>query len=408
MSPRGALFLDRDGTLVVDMHYPGDPDRVALMPGAAAAVRAANAAGVPVVVVTNQSGIARGYITAAQYGAVAQRLEALLAAEGARLDATFHCPHWPEVSGPCDCRKPGTGMYRAAAAALGLDLARSACVGDRWRDVAPALELGGLGVLVPGRDTPADDVERARDVGPPRVRIAGSLDDAVREALAFITAAPAALPARIAVLASGGGTNLQALLDHFADGTAGGRVVWVGSNVAGAGALARAGRAGVATGLVVDPADGAALLAQLRAADADLVALAGYLRLVPAEVVRAFPGRIVNVHPALLPAFGGPGMYGRHVHEAVLAHGCRVSGVTVHLVDEQYDRGPILAQWPVPVLPDDDAAALAARVLQAEHALFPRVVEALARGQLALGADGRVATRDPAAWSRLLCPFTLP
>lgn len=213
---------------------------------------------------------------------------------------------------------------------------------------------------------------------------------------------------RIAVLASGGGTNLQVLLDHFAAGDRGGRIVWVGSNVATAGALARAQRAGIATGIIADPADGVALAAQLAGAGTELLVLAGYLKLVPAEVVRAYRGRLLNVHPALLPAFGGPGMYGARVHAAVLAHGCRVSGVTVHFVDEQYDRGPIVAQWPVPVRPDDDPATLAARVLQAEHALYPRAVEAVARGRLVLDDDGRVTATDPSVWPSLLFPFSLP
>lgn len=203
-------------------------------------------------------------------------------------------------------------------------------------------------------------------------------------------------PARIAVLASGGGSNLQALLDHFA-GMArnAGTIVWVGSNRADAGALARAQAAGVDTGVVSAHDDGPALRAQLQAARADLVVLAGYLKLVPPEVVRAFHGRLLNVHPALLPAFGGEGMYGARVHTAVLAHGAKVSGVTVHFVDEQYDRGAIIAQWPVLVHSDDTPATLAARVLRAEHQLLPLAVEALARGDVALGADDRVHGEVP-------------
>jgi folate-dependent phosphoribosylglycinamide formyltransferase PurN len=118
----------------------------------------------------------------------------------------------------------------------------------------------------------------------------------------------------------------------------------------------------------------------------ELVALAGYLRYVPTEVVNRYAGRIVNVHPALLPAFGGPGMYGRRVHDAVLAAGVSVSGVTVHFVDEVYDRGRIIAQWPVPVLAGDDRDALAARVLRVEHILYPRVVDAIAAGRVTLAS----------------------
>ena len=126
-----------------------------------------------------------------------------------------------------------------------------------------------------------------------------------------------------------------------------------------------------------------------------LVVLAGYLKLVPPAVTRAFAGRIVNVHPALLPAFGGHGMYGLRVHAAVLAAGCTVTGVTVHLVDEQYDRGAILAQWPVPVLSGDTAESLAARVLLTEHRLLPRTVLGLATA----GPSGLVRTSASPAFA---------
>ena len=197
--------------------------------------------------------------------------------------------------------------------------------------------------------------------------------------------------ARIAVLASGGGSNLQALIDYFAGpGSTDGEIVWVGSNRADAGALSRASAAGVSTGLVRPHDDGVALLAQLRNARADMLVLAGYLKLVPVEVVQAFRGRLLNVHPALLPAFGGDGMYGRRVHEAVLAHGAKLSGVTVHFVDEHYDRGAIAAQWPVRVFADDTPQTLAARVLRTEHALLPLTVAAVASGRIHLASDGRV------------------
>lgn len=112
--------------------------------------------------------------------------------------------------------------------------------------------------------------------------------------------------------------------------------------------------------------------------------LAGYIRLVPPEIVVKYDGRIVNVHPGLLPAFGGPGMYGQRVHRAVLEAGARVTGVTVHFVNEQYDRGKIIAQWPVPVFANDDAGTLAARVLRVEHLVYPRVVQGVASGRLSL------------------------
>jgi formyltetrahydrofolate-dependent phosphoribosylglycinamide formyltransferase len=178
------------------------------------------------------------------------------------------------------------------------------------------------------------------------------------------------------VLASGDGTNLQALLDTLGP-DAPAHVVRVVTNRADAGALERARQAGVPTTVLRDPADAAELLAAL--ADADLVVLAGYLKLVPRAAVARFRHRLINIHPALLPAFGGPGMYGRRVHEAVLASGAAVSGATVHYVDEHYDRGPIIAQRRVSVRPDDTPDTLAARVLAAEHELLPEVVIDLAR-----------------------------
>jgi len=188
--------------------------------------------------------------------------------------------------------------------------------------------------------------------------------------------------ARIAVLASGSGSNLQALVDFL--GARGDRrgadVVLVACDRPEAGALGRAQRAGIPGELLRTKRnpEGHDLLDLLSSHRADFVALAGYLRLLPKEVLSEFPNRIVNVHPALLPAFGGPGMYGDRVHRAVLAAGAHVSGATVHYVDEEYDHGAILAQWPVPVLADDTAQTLAARVLKVEHVLYPRVVEAVA------------------------------
>jgi phosphoribosylglycinamide formyltransferase 1 len=189
-----------------------------------------------------------------------------------------------------------------------------------------------------------------------------------------------AVDLRVAVLASGDGSNLQALLDAARDPEAGFRIVLVISNRTRAGALARAERADVPTATIgADGRDAAGLAALLHEARAGLVVLAGYLKLVPPEVVAAFEGRMVNIHPALLPAFGGPGMFGRRVHESVLASGARLSGPTVHLVDARYDHGRIVAQWPVPVAPGDEPDALAARVLEAEHRLLPAVVRAWAR-----------------------------
>lgn len=213
------------------------------------------------------------------------------------------------------------------------------------------------------------------------------------------------MPTRIAVLASGGGSNLQALLDHLdvAGGTRPGEVVLVASDRAEAGALARGRARGIHTVALDREMRSAGLAPLLAAHDIGLVVLAGYLRLVPREVTLAYRGRVLNVHPALLPAFGGPGMYGRHVHEAVIARGARISGATVHFVDEEFDHGPIVAQWPVPVWPHDTPATLAARVLAVEHILYPRVVQRVCEGAVSLGADGRVrGSAAPPAAERFL------
>ena len=208
--------------------------------------------------------------------------------------------------------------------------------------------------------------------------------------------APLRARARIAILASGDGSNLQALLEYFeGPGRDVASVVWIGSNRAEAGALVRARAAGIANDVVADPDDATELLTRLRAVRADLLVLAGYLKLVPAGVVHAFHGRLLNVHPSLLPAFGGDGMYGMRVHEAVLEHGAKVTGATVHFVDEHFDRGAIAAQWPVSVRDGDTPATLAERVLRAEHLLLPRTIAAVASGAVRLGEDGRVHGEVP-------------
>ncbi len=139
--------------------------------------------------------------------------------------------------------------------------------------------------------------------------------------------------------------------------------------------------------------------AALRAAGVRLIALAGFIRKVPEAVVRRWSRRILNVHPALLPSFGGKGMYGQRVHAAVLEAHAKVTGVTVHLVDEEYDRGPILAQWPVPVHAGETPETLAARVLRVEHVLYPAVVEAAARAYQRGDDVAAIAWRAPDAWA---------
>ena len=144
----GAVFLDRDGTIVEDPGFLHEPEKVKLLPGAAEAIRRLNTADARVVVVTNQSGIARGRYTVDDYEAVQRRLGELLAAHGARIDGAYFCPHYPQLSGPCDCRKPGLKLFREAAQAFDIDFSRSWWVGDRLSDVQPARLLGGQGILV--------------------------------------------------------------------------------------------------------------------------------------------------------------------------------------------------------------------------------------------------------------------
>ena len=186
---------------------------------------------------------------------------------------------------------------------------------------------------------------------------------------------------RVATVVSGRGSNLAALLEAL--GREGDRapaeIVLVASDRADAGGLAVAKEHAVPTHVFNDSADSAEWRRVLEAAGADLVVLAGYLRKVPADVVAAWHGRMLNIHPALLPRHGGTGMYGRRVHRAVLEAGDVRSGATVHLVTEEYDRGPVLGQASVPVLPDDSPDTLAARVLAVEHRLLPAAVLAAAR-----------------------------
>ncbi len=206
-----------------------------------------------------------------------------------------------------------------------------------------------------------------------------------------VTPPPGAGPTtRVGVLVSGRGSNLQALLDHAKAGTLGADVAVVLSNVAGAAALDRAAKAHVPFETLLHGAfaDRAAydraLVERMRAHRVDLVCLAGFMRLLTPVFLDAFPGRVLNVHPSLLPAF--PGM---HATRQAIRHGVRVSGCTVHFVDGGTDTGPILLQAAVPVLPDDDEDRLAARILEQEHRIYPEAVRLVATGKARL-VDGRV------------------
>ena len=207
---------------------------------------------------------------------------------------------------------------------------------------------------------------------------------------------------RLAVFASGGGTNFQAILDAMGRDDLPATPACCVSNTPDAGALDRARRHDVPTA-VIEPADhdtaagfGDAILDVLSAHNVTFVALAGYMVKVPPNVVDAYRGRMTNVHPALLPAFGGKGMYGMHVHEAVLDYGVHWSGVTVHLVDEEYDHGPVVLQEPVPVYEDDTPDALAERVKTVEHRLYPYALRLFAEDRVQVdGRSVRLEGYDP-------------
>jgi formyltetrahydrofolate-dependent phosphoribosylglycinamide formyltransferase len=202
-------------------------------------------------------------------------------------------------------------------------------------------------------------------------------------------------PIRIGILLSGKGrgSNMQALIDATRDGRIPGEVALVVSTSPGAPALERASAAGVVTQLIPAPdypsADDldAALASAFEQADIDLVCLAGYMRLLTPGFVRRFAGRMMNVHPGLLPAFGGKGYYGKRVHQAVLETGAKFTGVTVHFVDDEYDHGPIVLQRVVAVDEDDTPDTLAQRVLAEEHRAYPEAVRLFAEGRLRI--EGR-------------------
>lgn len=202
-------------------------------------------------------------------------------------------------------------------------------------------------------------------------------------------------PLRIGILLSGKGrgSNMQALIDAARDCRIPGEVALVVSTSPGAPALERAAAAGVPTRLVAaqehagpDELD-AALVAAFEAAKVDLICLAGYMRLLTPAFVRRFAGRMMNVHPGLLPAFGGKGFYGKRVHEAVIESGAKFTGVTVHFVDDEYDHGPIILQRVVPVEDDDTPETVAQRVLVEEHRAYPEAVRLFAEGRLRI--EGR-------------------
>lgn len=190
---------------------------------------------------------------------------------------------------------------------------------------------------------------------------------------------------RIAILASGSGTNAQRLVEHFND-RPDAQVVLIGCDQPSAGVVQRAWDLGVPlylfNGTQLRSGD---VLRELQGQRVDLVVLAGFLRLIPATLIAAYPRRIINLHPSLLPNYGGKGMYGHHVHEAVLAAGETESGITIHYVNERFDEGEHIARFACPVLADDTPESLAARIHGLEHTHLPQVVEAVVKNLLAEG-----------------------
>lgn len=200
---------------------------------------------------------------------------------------------------------------------------------------------------------------------------------------------------QLAVFVSGRGSNFRTIHEHILNGEIVAQVVLVITDKPECLAADYSREHGI--DVMQYPGKDAGpeqLLQALRQRKVDLILLAGYLKLVPGEVVQAFPRAMLNIHPALLPAFGGKGYYGHHVHEAVIASGAKVSGVTVHFVDEEYDHGPIVAQVVVPVRPDDTPDQLADRVLKHEHKLYHKVLAAICRGEIHWREDG-VPYLDP-------------
>lgn len=195
-------------------------------------------------------------------------------------------------------------------------------------------------------------------------------------------------PLRVAVLASGSGSNLAALLDAINRGDLTAEIAVVISNRADAGALGIAQQQDIPALWISQEQCPSpekldrAFLSALAEHDVHLIALAGYLKKITPAIVRKYKNRILNIHPALLPAFGGKGMFGKHVHRAVLEYGCRVTGVTVHLIDEEYDTGPPVMQRCVPVEQHDTPETLAARVLEEEHRIYAEAIQLFAEDRI--------------------------
>ncbi len=195
-------------------------------------------------------------------------------------------------------------------------------------------------------------------------------------------------PIRLAVFASGRGSNLESIMNNIKAGRLDAKIVIVVSNNSKSGALELARNNKIPAFHIsrlqfeTDESYVEHLLGELKKYDVQLVVLAGYMKKVPVKIIQTFKHRILNIHPALLPSFGGKGLYGKYVHEAVLEYGNKVSGATVHIVDEEYDTGPPVYQQCVPVLNDDTHETLAARILKVEHEIYPKAIQLFAEGRV--------------------------
>lgn len=180
MSGRAAVFLDRDGTIVQDVNYLSRPEQLVLITGAADAMIRLAAAGLPLIVVTNQSGIGRGMFTEAEFTVITARLDAMLASAGVTLLATYHCPDAPDVPSEMSCRKPGDTMHLRAALEHDIDLSKSFYIGDKWRDVAPAVTHNAMGILVPNPETSFRDLAKAKDDAVVATTLGAAVDRVLR------------------------------------------------------------------------------------------------------------------------------------------------------------------------------------------------------------------------------------
>ncbi|CUT04799.1 phosphoribosylglycinamide formyltransferase-1 [Candidatus Chrysopegis kryptomonas] len=192
----------------------------------------------------------------------------------------------------------------------------------------------------------------------------------------------------IAVFASGRGSNLMAILNAIKEGKLNAKISLVISNNSNAGALEIA-RANGIDALHISRKQFSSdeeyvqkILNELKSRNVELIVLAGYMKKIPSEIIKEYPNKILNIHPALLPAFGGQGMYGLNVHKAVIESGVKITGVTVHIVDEEYDHGPIVMQRAVEVRDDDTPETLAERVLKVEHEIYPQAIKLFVEGKI--------------------------